>query len=85
MLEFEGKKAVVTGATRGIGRAITEALLAGGATVVGLFGANQAAAEALQADCAQYGEHLRLQQLDVSDFQAVSTFFCRLGNQVGYP
>ena len=30
MLAFEGKKAVVTGATRGIGRAITEALLTQG-------------------------------------------------------
>ncbi|MGD9947407.1 MAG: 3-oxoacyl-ACP reductase FabG [Desulfobulbus sp.] len=78
MLEFERKKAVVTGATRGIGRAITEALLARGATVIGLFGGNQATAEAMQLDCAQYGDRLLLQQLDVSDFQAVSSFFADL-------
>ncbi|MDD2462693.1 MAG: SDR family NAD(P)-dependent oxidoreductase, partial [Desulfobulbus sp.] len=78
MLEFEGKKAVITGATRGIGRAITVALLAKGATVVGLFAGNQAAAEAMRQDCAQHGDRLFLQQLDVSDFQAVSSFFAEL-------
>ncbi len=81
MLEFEGKKAVVTGATRGIGRAITEALLAQGATVFGLYGGNRSAAEAMQAECAQYGERFFLQQLDVSDYDAVSAFFADLENR----
>ena len=78
MLEFEGKKAVVTGATRGIGRAITEALLMHGATVVGLYGGNQQAAEAFAAACGQYGNRLRLHQLDVSDYQSVAAFFSEL-------
>lgn len=78
MLEFEGKKAVVTGATRGIGRAITEALLAQGTTVVGVYGGNRQAADAMASDCTQYGERLRLVQLDVSDYQAVVTFFAEL-------
>ena len=78
MLEFEGKKAVVTGATRGIGRAITEALLARGASVAGVYGGNRAAAEAMAAECAEHGERLQLVQLDVSDFQAVAAFFADL-------
>jgi 3-oxoacyl-[acyl-carrier protein] reductase len=78
MREFEGKKAVVTGATRGIGKAITEALLIEGATVVGLYGANRKAAEAMTAECCQYKGGLRLKQLDVSDYQAVAAFFTEL-------
>ena len=75
MLEFEGKTAVVTGATRGIGRAVAEALLARGATVIGIYGGNRQAAEAFGRDCALYGERLRLHQLDVSDFQAATELF----------
>ena len=74
------KKALVTGATRGIGRATALALLAGGAEVYGLFGGNQAAAEALAAEAKslEHGERLFLQALDVSDFQAVAAFFAEL-------
>ena len=75
MLEFEGKTAVVTGATRGIGRAVAEALLARGATVIGIYGGNRQAAEAFGRDCALYGARLRLHQLDVSDFQAATELF----------
>ena len=78
MLEFEGKKAIVTGATRGIGRAIAEALLAQGAAVIGIYGGNRTAAESMTGECSQYGERLRLVQLDVSDYQASSTFFAEL-------
>jgi 3-oxoacyl-[acyl-carrier protein] reductase len=78
MFEFEGKKAVVTGATRGIGRAITEALLAHGATVCGVYGGNRAAAEAMAKDNVHHGERLQLTQLDVADYQAVVAFFAEL-------
>ncbi|MCL1980162.1 MAG: 3-oxoacyl-ACP reductase FabG [Proteobacteria bacterium] len=81
MLEFDSKKAVVTGATRGIGRAITEALLERGATVAGIYGGNRQAAEAMASDNGRYGERLRLVQLDVADYGAVAAFYAELEAQ----
>lgn len=71
MEDFTGQKAVVTGASRGIGRAITEALLAGGATVIGVYGGNEASAEEFAASCGAAADRLQLHKLDVSDYQGV--------------
>ncbi|HBI16310.1 MAG TPA: beta-ketoacyl-ACP reductase [Desulfobulbaceae bacterium] len=75
MTDFSGQKAVVTGATRGIGRAIALALLEGGATVVGVYGGDTAAAERFSEDCARFGQRLLLHRCDVSDYQAVKDLF----------
>ncbi len=80
MTDFTGQKAIVTGATRGIGRAISDALLAGGATVIGVYGGNDKAAAAFKAECAK-SEHLYLYRLDVSDYQAVATFYAEIEEQ----
>ena len=74
MNTFTEQKAVVTGATRGIGRAITEALLAQGATVIGLYSGNEKTAEEFTAACST-PERLQLHKVDVSDYQAVEGFF----------
>ncbi|WP_417910022.1 SDR family oxidoreductase [Candidatus Electronema sp. PJ] len=77
MNTFTNQKAIVTGATKGIGKAITEALLAQGATVLGLYSGDEAAASAFAAAHSDVGErHLRLYKVDVSDCKAVEAF-CR--------
>lgn len=75
MGEFQGKRAVVTGATRGIGKAITMALLEEGAQVLGVYGGNSTAAKTLEQACAHHADRLHLRQLDVSDYTAVEAFF----------
>jgi 3-oxoacyl-[acyl-carrier protein] reductase len=67
---LEGKVAVVTGASRGIGRAIAEELAAEGARVVVNFHANVAAAEEVVGGIAARGGTATAFQGDVSDFAA---------------
>jgi 3-oxoacyl-[acyl-carrier protein] reductase len=78
MAEFTGQKVVVTGATRGLGRAISLAFLQEGATVVGLYGGNAKTAEDFQKQCMVYGDLLQLYQCDVSDYAAVEQLYGRI-------
>jgi 3-oxoacyl-[acyl-carrier protein] reductase len=78
---FTGQKAVVTGASRGIGRAISQALLDQGATVIGLYGGNTAAADEFAASCGAAADRLQLHRVDVSDYQAVEAFYQQVEEQ----
>lgn len=69
-MELEGKVAIVTGASRGIGRAIAETLAAQGARVVINYHANAAAAEAVVAAIEANGGSALAVQADVSDLAA---------------
>lgn len=73
MGEFEQKRAVVTGATRGIGRAISEKLLQEGCRVVGLYGGNHEAAEQFQQQWS--AGQLKLVRCDVADHDQVKKTF----------
>lgn len=72
MSDFSGQTVIVTGGTRGIGRAVSEAFLAVGAAVIAVYADNDDAANTFK-DAA--GERLHLMKLDVSDAGTVETFF----------
>jgi 3-oxoacyl-[acyl-carrier protein] reductase len=72
---FKGQVAVVSGATRGIGKGITKALLARNCKVVGVYGSNEKAAEAFRKECHKYGDNLLLHRCDVSDYKEVCACF----------
>ncbi len=66
----EGKVAIVTGASRGIGRAIAEDLAANGASVVVNYHSSQAAAGEVVKGIEDRGGKALAVQADVSDFSA---------------
>jgi 3-oxoacyl-[acyl-carrier protein] reductase len=67
MRELEGRVALVTGASRGIGRAIAIALGAKGARVIINFTANERAAEEAAAAVVSAGGVASLKRFDVAD------------------
>ncbi len=69
MMRFEGKTAIVTGGSRGIGRACVVRLVGEGATVALIFQSNQQAADALLASLASSPGRVRALQADVRDLE----------------
>jgi NAD(P)-dependent dehydrogenase (short-subunit alcohol dehydrogenase family) len=70
-----GKTAVVTGGTRGIGRAITEKLLEAGASVAFCGQTRQSVEAAMRQLSAQFGDAVMGEALDVAREEEVATFF----------
>jgi 3-oxoacyl-[acyl-carrier protein] reductase len=75
MQQFEGKKVVITGATRGIGLAIALSFLEQGAIVIGIYRNSQSAADRVLSTYPQYENRFFLYQCDVSDPEIVAHFF----------
>ncbi|BDD87256.1 SDR family oxidoreductase [Desulfofustis limnaeus] len=75
MNDFHGRKAIVTGATRGIGRAVSLGLLERGAAVFGLYGSDEQAAQRLAEECREHAPRLTLVRCDVADYQAVQNWY----------
>ena len=70
-MELTGRTAVVTGGSRGIGRAVCLELAARGANVVLCYAGSEAAAQETAAACEQLGAKALALRCDVSDAQAV--------------
>ena len=84
MFDFSDQNVIVTGGTRGIGRAVAEAFLAAGATVVASYRGNDEAAHAFKEQ-APASDRLHLAKFDVADYDAVERFFRDFPEQHGAP
>ena len=73
MMNFSGKTAVVTGGSRGLGRAVCLELAAGGANVVLCYAGNEAAANETVAVCEALGARAVAVRCDVADSAQVKT------------
>lgn len=79
-LRFLDQHIVVTGGTRGIGRAIVTAFLAEGAHVHATYHGNEAAAEELRTSVGDASDRLSLARFDVGDHGACKAFWEGLGD-----
>lgn len=73
--DFTGQTAIVSGGTRGIGAAVSKALLQAGAKVIATYGSNSAAAEEFKSSLDELAGNLQLAQFDVSNYQETEEFF----------
>ena len=80
---LEGKIAVVTGASRGIGRAIAEKLASMGAFVVINYNRSKDRAEEVRQEIEAAGGAAAIYQCDVSDYEKCGTFIQDVINEHG--
>lgn len=80
---LDGKIALVTGGSRGIGRAIALRLAEEGAKVAINYAGNQTAAEEVKAIIEQHGGTAMIVQTDVSDSTAAAEMVVRVHEELG--
>lgn len=82
-MRFEGKTAIVTGGSRGIGRAVVARLAAEGAKVALVYQSNQAAAESLLTELQGAPGGVQAMQADVRDSDRVHELVNQLFEEWG--
>ncbi|MGI6202065.1 MAG: 3-oxoacyl-[acyl-carrier-protein] reductase [Eubacteriales bacterium] len=81
---LEGKVAIVTGGSRGIGAATAEKLASLGASIAVIYAGDEAAAQAVCQTCGgKYGVRALAYRCDVSDFEAVKAAVAQIKADFG--
>jgi 3-oxoacyl-[acyl-carrier protein] reductase len=83
MFDLTGKVAIVTGGSRGIGRAVSETLARAGAHVVVNYAGNEAAAQQVVAAITEAGGRAEAKQFDVADAAAVDAAITDVHKRLG--
>ena len=82
-MQLEGKVALVTGASRGIGRAVAIRLAKSGAKIAVNYAGNQAAAEEVKQIIEQNGGEAILVQADISNAESVDAMVAQVMEAFG--
>jgi 3-oxoacyl-[acyl-carrier protein] reductase len=81
--QFEGKSAIVTGATRGIGKAIALELAKRGANVAFNYSKSAEEAEKLKAEIEAFGVKTFVEQCDVANTEGAAEFVKKAAAELG--
>ena len=82
---FKGQTAIVTGGTRGIGRAVSEAFLKAGSKVIATYRSNEEEAKSFSEANSSYSECLDIHRFDVTRYDEVENFFKETEEKHGAP
>ena len=77
------RTAIITGATRGIGRGIAARLASQGTNIATIYHADEASADALKRLCEEKRSPLFIERLDVRDFGRIPGFVGRVAERFG--
>ena len=80
--DFSNTNVIVTGATRGIGKAISTSFLKCGARVIGIYGGNEDAAKSYLDELGTLSANISLYQCDVSSENEVESLFKDLEDSI---
>jgi 3-oxoacyl-[acyl-carrier protein] reductase len=83
MYDFRGQTVIVTGGTRGIGKAIAEGFLKAGAKVIVSYTRNEAAAAQFKEANNEFADSIDIQRLDVAKYEDVERFFKYVDSNYG--
>lgn len=83
MFDFKDQVVIVTGGTRGIGRAVSEGFLKSGANVIATYAANEQKAEEFRDENSDHGIRIDLQKFSIADYEQVENFYARVEKKYG--
>jgi len=83
MSDFMNQVALVSGATRGIGRTIADKLLAKGAYVLGIYSSDEAAAESFRDDHSNLSSQFSLIKCDIGKAEQIQALFHAIEEKQG--
>lgn len=74
-MDFQNQTVIVTGGTRSIGAAMSQAFLERGARVIATYFGNDEAATRFRESVCDFQDRLHIVKFDVGDYDAVASFF----------
>lgn len=80
---LEGKVAIITGATRGIGRGVAETFAKNGADIAFTYVSSDEKAKALETELANYGVKVKGYKFNVAEYEAAGEFIADVVKEFG--